>query len=103
MKAQTAENKIKNVIAKEVKTATVSNPLENQIQSSKSKIDQEKERIVKANTILLNDSKKRMVEAEEKYKKATALYEREKAEYKASVAKEKENIKILTSEIKRYK
>lgn len=98
MNAQTVKKTTKEAISK-----VQSNPLESQILSSKNKIDQERERIVKANTVLLNDSKKRIAAAEAKYKKATYLFEKEKNEYKTTITKEKASIKFLTSEIKKYK
>ncbi len=83
--------------------AVSSNPLENQIQSSKSKIDLEKERIVKANTTLLTDARNRMSAAQDKFKAATETFAKEKAAHKTAIAKEKANIKQLTAEIKKYK
>jgi|GEM_PF-6262753 len=77
--------------------------LHHQIQSSKSKIDQEKERIVNASTIMLNDAKDRVVVSTEKFKKATDIYEQEKARHKGVLATEKKKIKALTNEIKKYK
>jgi len=78
-------------------------PLENQIESAKSKIEQEKERIVSANTALLEDAKNRVALSTEKFKNATELYKQEKARHKAVLVTEKKKIKTLTSEIKRYK
>ena len=94
------------VVSKKLETTKVtevSDPLVNLIQSSKSKIEAEKEKIVKTNTILLEASKKKISDAEVKYQKATALYEKEKIEYKQTIATEKEVMKYLTNEIKKYK
>lgn len=95
-----ALKKSENMVKQEV--SSKDQPLKSIIQTSKSKIDQEKERIVKANTILLNDAKSRVTASTEKFKKATAIYEQEKAKYKTVLAIEKKNIKRLAAEIKKY-